>query len=293
MWGTIGEIAPMTFAFYVLAMAGPFVLPGSPSAIPQPPVTARSKPAAARRAAPALPKPKTDLQRCLEKARSAPASAITEARAWLAKSEATSGGEPQFCLGTAYAELSRWPEAEAAFIAGRDAVGAENMGLRAKMGGIAGNVALLQNAPARALVALDLAHADAVTAGDIALSGEIALDRARALVALKRDAEASTALINARTSSATNPLAWLLSATLSRRLGKLAAAQAQITTAAGLAPDDPEVGLEAGLIAVLQGRDDAARKSWESVIRLAPGSETATTAQGYIAQLGAKPPVTR
>ncbi len=279
----------MSFALFLIAQAGPFVVPGSPNSVTRPPVERRSAPPRRANAPVVLPKPKSELQRCLAQARNAPATAITEASAWLARTEPITGGEPQFCLGTAYGELSRWPEAEAAFIAGRDAVGPANIGLRAQMGGIAGNVALLQKAPARALVALDMAHGDALTAGDIALVGEISLDRARALVALKRDAEAATALVEARTSAATNPLAWLLSATLSRRLGKLPAAQAQINTAAGLDPTDPEIGLEAGLIAMLQGREDAARKSWQSVIRLAPGSDIATTAQGYLAQLDAKP----
>ena len=45
-------------------------------------------------------------------------------------------------------------------------------------------------------------------------------------------------------------------------------------------PRDPQVGLEAGVIAVLSGRDDAARKSWQSVIAAAPDSDEAKTAHG-------------
>jgi hypothetical protein len=52
-----------------------------------------------------------------------------------------------------------------------------------------------------------------------------------------------------------------------------------------LAPNDPEVGLEAGVIAVLDGRDEAARANWESVIALDPESPFAETARGYLAQL--------
>ena len=119
------------------------------------------------------------------------------------------------------------------------------------------------------------------------LAGEIAIDRARALVALKREDDAAAALVEARTLAADNGLAWLLSATLSRRQGKLAAAQAQIATAAGLSPRDPEIGLEAGVIAMLAGNEAAARKSWQSAIDAAPSSEAAATARGYLAQLGA------
>ena len=52
-------------------------------------------------------------------------------------------------------------------------------------------------------------------------------------------------------------------------------------------PVDPEIGLEAGVIAILLGHEEAARKSWQSVISAAPGSGAAKTAQGYIDQLGA------
>ena len=80
---------------------------------------------------------------------------------------------------------------------------------------------------------------------------------------------------------------WLLSATLARRLGNLESAQAQIEAAAGLAPGDPAIGLEAGVIAALAGSDEAARKSWNSVVALAPdgrrGNERATA---YLAEIG-------
>ena len=41
---------------------------------------------------------------------------------------------------------------------------------------------------------------------------------------------------------------------------------------------DAQIGLEAGVIAVLSGRDDAARRSWQSVLTAAPGSDAAKTA---------------
>jgi Flp pilus assembly protein TadD len=110
-------------------------------------------------------------------------------------------------------------------------------------------------------------------------------------VGLGRQSDAATALAEARTAAPNNAQTWLLSATLSRRQDKLAEAQTQIERAAQIAPQDPEIGLEAGVIAVLGGRDEAARKSWQSVVTTAPGSEAATTAKGYLAQLGngAKP----
>jgi hypothetical protein len=38
---------------------------------------------------------------------------------------------------------------------------------------------------------------------------------------------------------------------------------------------------------MLAGREDAARQSWQSVIAMAPESDAAQTAKGYIAQLEA------
>jgi hypothetical protein len=40
------------------------------------------------------------------------------------------------------------------------------------------------------------------------------------------------------------------------------------------------------VIAVLAGRDDAARRSWQSVLTAAPDSSEAATAKVYLAQLG-------
>ena len=134
------------------------------------------------------------------------------------------------------------------------------------------------------------AEAEAQSSGDARLAGDIAIDRARAQVATKQDAAAVAGLAAARIGSPENSEGWLLSATLARRQGKLAEAQQFIEQAATLAPRDPVVGLEAGVIAVLTGRDSAARKSWLSVITVAPGSEWATTAQGYLDQLGPPPP---
>ena len=52
--------------------------------------------------------------------------------------------------------------------------------------------------------------------------------------------------------------------------------------------EDPEVGLEAGVIAMLGGNESAARKSWQSVLDAAPDSVAAGTARGYLAQLDAE-----
>jgi tetratricopeptide (TPR) repeat protein len=277
----------MTLAL-LLAQVGPYTAPGIGPAVPQrPAVEGRDAPRRpARTTAPAPPQPPSRLKACLDDAEASPTDAIDDAEQWLTTVKGTPQVEPNWCLGAAHSRRGEWGEAEAAYLAARDAAAPSDFARRAQLGGMGGNAALAGKAWDRALAALDVAQADAAKTGDARLSGEIAIDRARALVALKRDAEAATALVEARTSEAKNPLAWLLSATLSRRQGKLAEAQAQIATAASLAPTDPEVGLEAGVIAVLAGHDEAARKSWQSVIAAAPTSEAATTARSYLAQLG-------
>ncbi|MEO5586516.1 MAG: hypothetical protein ABIQ81_02365 [Novosphingobium sp.] len=241
---------------------------------------------------PAVPRARTPLEECLSAVNSDPPGAIDMAEAWLAQAKGAPTAPAQFCLGSAHAALDHWGEAETAFLAGRDAAAASDTRLRAQLGAMAGTMALAQSEPARALAALDQAHTDALAAPDAQLGGDIAVDRSRALVALKREGEAAAALAEARTANPANSDAWLLSATLSRRQNKLADAQTQIESAAQIDPRDPAIGLEAGVIAVLAGRDEAARKSWESVVAAAPDSEAGKTATGYLTQLaaGAKPP---
>ena len=92
--------------------------------------------------------------------------------------------------------------------------------------------------------------------------------------------------VMARRDSPQNAETWLLSATLARRQGDLASAQARIQTAAGLDFKNPDIGLEAGVIAALGNRDDAARKSFQSVIDTAARTPEAEAAKGYLDQLG-------
>jgi tetratricopeptide (TPR) repeat protein len=279
----------MSLILAILAQIGPFATTPPPAPLRPP---AQSRHEVREKAAPEAESqpetvPHSRLQACLDDATANAPDAVDQAEDWLEKTQGPARAEPEQCLGAAHVARGEWSEAEAAFLAGRDAAAESDHLLRAQLGGMAGDAALANGAPERALAALDTAHADATATGNVKLAGELALDRARALVALKRNEDAAKALAEARTSSPDNPLAWLLSATLSRRMGKLADAQAQITTAAQLDPRDPEIGLEAGLIAVLSGHDDAARKSWQSVVAMAPDSQAGATARGYIAQLDA------
>ena len=202
-------------------------------------------------------------------------------RAWAVRSSGTERATANECLGSLLGMTGRWSDAATAFAEARQDAGTPQW--RARLGAAAGEAALNANDPATALTTLDATIADALES--TVMSGFVALLRARALVALKRDAEAVAPLAQAREAAPNDAEIWLLSATLSRRLTKLAEAQTQIERAAALRPVDPAIGLEAGVIAVLAGRDEAARRSWQSVVSTAPDSAEAGTAKGYLAQL--------
>jgi tetratricopeptide (TPR) repeat protein len=227
---------------------------------------------------------------CQTQARRDPASAIATASTWLHETAGEEQSYPQQCLGLAYVALLRWQAAEQAFMAAHDARPQDDAAGRARLAAMAGNAALAESRQQDARARFEQAQAEAATAGDKALAAEIAADRAKALVGLGLLDEAGQALADARRDAPQDGDVWLLSATLSRRQGKLAEAQSAIETAVALAPADPAAGLEAGVIAALAGRDDAARQSWQSVVRLAPDSPEAATARGYLAQLDPPPP---
>ncbi len=261
----------------LFAQVGPgAALPQAPLEIPQP----RKAKADA---------PQGRLARCLGLIRGTPLEGLTAADTWLLEAKGSARAEPGECKGLALTALGRWKEAAEVFAIAHDDTPLSELALRARRGAMAGNAALAAGDTAAALAAFDAAHAEARRAKDTAVAGGIALDRARALVALNRTEEAAAALAEARAVVPDTALTWLLSATLSRRQGKLAEAQTQIERAAGLAPADPEIGLEAGVIAVLGGRAEAARRSWRSVIAMTPDSQAARTARGYLDQLGPEP----
>lgn len=270
----------------LLAQVGPSVGVGAGGSLPQAPIELPRKKI---EASPRPISPLTPAAQCRRLLAGSPAEAQAYAENWMKPLKGSARAEPGECLGMALAAQGKWREAEAAFSAARDLTPANEPASRARLGGMAGNTLLAAGKPEAALARLDQAHGEALGANYPRLAGEISIDRARALVALKRDGDAAAALATARTNAADNGQGWLLSATLSRRQGKLAEAQQQILVAAQLLPLDPEVGLEAGVIAVLAGNEGAARRSWLSVIKAAPGSETARTAQSYLDQLGPDP----
>ncbi len=231
------------------------------------------------------------LEACLDEARNSPALAIATASEWLQGAEEVERSYPQQCLGFAYMSLLRWEAAQAAFVSARDLRSAGDFLGRARLGGMAGNAAIAAADFEPALDILVAAQSDAIAAGRSELAGQIASDRSRALVGLGREADATTALATARELATQDAQVWLHSAPLARRMADLDNAQAWIETAAALEPDNPAIGLEAGLIAATGGFDDTARTSWQSVIDIAPQSPEAERARAFLDQLNGTPPV--
>lgn len=233
--------------------------------------------------APAFNAPLADETRfdaCMDMATDDPASGIMAANEWLI---AGGGYFARHCLGFAYAKDGRWSAAADAFVsAARDAELAHDR-RAANLWTQAGNAALASGDSTQALTYFDAALAQGMADG--LLLGELHLDRARALVVAGRTDEAEIALAEAHRLAPEDPLAWLLSATLARRLGKLDRAQADIDIAARLAPRDPEVALEAGNIAASAGKYDIARRNWTQAIDIRPEGPVAKTARGHLTQL--------
>jgi len=248
----------------------------------------------------AMPLPETShLTQCLHDAEADPVGALATAQKWLIDTHGASRAEPQMCIGIAWSNQGVWDKAGEAFVQGRELAAPSDRQLRTRLAAMAGNAALAQGDGARALPLLDTAHGEALAMGDSALTGGIAIDRARALVSLNRPIEAATALAEARKDLPDEPQVWLFSATLARRQGQLTEAQSYIETAASLNPHDPQVGLEAGVIAMLAGHEDAARKSWQSVVSAArdadadnPDARDAAIhqARAYLDQIGQATP---
>lgn len=145
-----------------------------------------------------------------------------------------------------------------------------------------GNRAIVAGNPAEALALFDRASIAAVAAGQPMAAGEIDIDRARAMMLLERYEEAAGLLASLRSRFPGNADIWVHSAIAARRMENLAEAQRLIEEAGTFAPANPGVGLEAGTIAWVAGRDEAALKSWNSVVEVSPDSDEAEVARQYI-----------
>ncbi len=217
---------------------------------------------------------------CVDLAIDNPVAAIAEANRWRIE-----GGRylARHCLAFAYAEQARWPLATTTFVeAAREAevAGDERT---ANFWAQAGNAAL---ADGQALQAIEHFNAALVQGSLEGLQkGEVHLDRARAYVAQGNYEAAKADFVLVHQLVPQDPLGWLLSATLARRMGELQLATNDIAKAAELAGGDPEVALEAGNIAYEAGDVLNAKANWEKAVRISPESPPGKAAATYLSQL--------
>jgi tetratricopeptide (TPR) repeat protein len=271
---------------------GPATMPMRPSDLPIPRRRDPEKEREAERKAgldrPQLPE-QDRLAYCLQKAASDPDAAMVEVQTWLGESRDTGQQvRANQCLGMLRSNAGDFAGAAEAFGQAIAGVPKEQEVAAVPLMGMAGNAALAAGQAEAAVSWFDRALA-VKGAADNAAQADLQIDRSRALVAQNRFAEAASALDEAHRLAPEDAEGWLLSATLARRQEELDRAQRDIEIAAKYAPRDPRVGLEAGVIAVLSGRDDAARKSWESVVAAYKDGEAGKTARGYLEQLGPAP----
>ncbi|WP_299106493.1 hypothetical protein [uncultured Bradyrhizobium sp.] len=222
--------------------------------------------------------------RCLALSSTNPAAAEAEAGQW-----ELAGGDflASQCLGMAYSREHRWSAAAAAFE--KAATGAERAKdtQAANYWAQAGNAWLAAGDASKARSALDAALATGILTG-LSL-GEAHLDRARAMVAGDDMENARDDIDHALTEVPTDPLAWLLSATLARRMQEVPRAKKDIAEALRLGGDDPAVQLEAGNIAALSGDEAGAKAAWHQAVTLRPDSPPGKAAAAALTQFDAKP----
>lgn len=221
------------------------------------------------------------LSACLVNADAKPENGLADAERWAREG---GGAYAAQCKGYALGKAGQWGTATIAFEAGAQISGIDAQ-TQARLWSHAGNAALANGDAARALVDFDRALEKPLPPS--LATGEIHLDRARAKVAGGDNKGARDDFDKALVLAANDPLAWLLSATLARRMDDLALARAHIEQAARLSRNDANIALEQGVIYALSGdRDPAAKAAFSRAQEVAgKDSELAAKAKAYLAQL--------
>ncbi len=189
-------------------------------------------------------------------------SDVATAQAHAEKWRQENGGLPALhCLALAFVAQDRFGPAVTTFEQAAKMALLNRDGRAAFFYVQAGNAAVAGDDPSRARGLFDAALA--LPTLSAAQQGEAHLDRARADVVLndlpgaRVDLDAALKLVPA------DPMGWLLSATLARRMGDLKRAEADIATAMAKAPDDAAVAYEAGNIAYALDAPKAAQAAWQ------------------------------
>ena len=208
-------------------------------------------------------------------------AAIAEGARWLIDG---GGADAEQCLGLGYVAAERWQEAAEAFGRGADAVPVGDP-RHAALLAQAANALLAGGDTATAKTRLDALLA--IESLDGATRGEALIDRARAHVALGDGAAAQADLTAAQALVPDDKLVWLFSATLARRQGQLDAAGDFIDRALELDRNDPAILLEAGNIAIRMNAYEIARQAWTEAAAADPGGTAGQAAQANLDRLAA------
>ena len=244
-------------------------------------------------AAPALAAPSdpTRYAACIQLSAKDPARALQMAHGWRLEG---GGVAARHCLAVAQMRAGHHEAAlksyEAAGMASEDAHDPQTVPLWRQ----AAEAAMIAGKPADAL--RFLTRALARPAGS-ELSPRAEADlltlRAEVQVELGQTGPALADLTRATELSPEFFMPWLLKATLARRSGDLAMAEAALVKAADLAPQSADVELEAGNLAAAKGDTKLARQAWEAAAADGlgtPAGAAATAALGRIApELPEKP----
>jgi tetratricopeptide (TPR) repeat protein len=231
------------------------------------------------------------LKVCLALAASEPAKALADAAAWR---DANGGIGARHCMAVAQAGTNDFSGAAKSFEeAAQLAEGSQPVNAPAFWTG-AGNAALAAGEAGRARALLDKALVHDTLTGPY--RGEVLLDRGRADVQAGDNASARRDIDEALRLVEGDPMAWLLSATLARRMGDGERAEKDIAEAVRLAPDAAPVAYEAGNVAAMLGADEAARVAWTRTVAADPQGDLGRAAQAALATLKpvapAEPPKT-
>lgn len=242
-------------------------------------------------AAPAMAQPlASDLSRfraCSAVARSDPPRGVAVANGWRVDGGGSAARHclalAQFLKGDHDAALASFEVAATLAASGRDGAAPARALWTAGV-----NAALIAERPETALRFVQAALA---LAPDAAEAAALELMRGEALVDLKREREGLAAISAALAHDPDVPNGWLLKATLARRLGDFAVAETAILEAAQRTPPDTQdagdVQLEAGMIALAQGKRDLAGAAFTSAASGDAEWPATKAAQAALAQLAA------
>jgi tetratricopeptide (TPR) repeat protein len=218
-------------------------------------------------------------KQCLELAATNPAEALTFSNQW----RVDGGGVPaRHCAGLAYLTQKDYPAATATLEAAARAAEAAKDPRAGDLWGQAGNAALLGDKPAQAIADFNAGLA-AIGEGDRQARADMLIDHARAAAALGKYDVAHDDVTKAVALDPKSADGWLLLATLERGAGNLPAAEAAVLKASQYGDGDPDVAVEAGFIALAQGKVALARAAWQAVVKVTPDSPAGVTAAKALA----------